>query len=186
MSVNKFSKQPPDSSPSAASGFSFEPTDRLAWDMRNIRQFYHSRASNSTPSSSILNSPDLEYDRHANPYQHFSDRIDRGAPEGFLGVNVSYSNTLVSGLSPTSSHSSNSENQSESRFRNIGGLQIANLHESPRRPGSVSHTSGQTSRKSSSASQEIPRVFMQPPSSRRAPGFPKASHVTHHSPRRIH
>jgi hypothetical protein len=181
MSLNKFSKQPPESSPSAASGFTYEPTDRLAWDMQNIRQFYHSRASNSTPSSSILNSPDLDYDRSLDQYQHFSDKIDKRASDAghdFLGVNVNFTNTLVSGLSPTSSHSSNSENFADLRSRNIGGLQITNLRESPRRPGG-SQSNGQTSRKSSNASQEIPRVFMQL-SNRRAPGFPKVSQFISH------
>lgn len=184
MSVNKFSKQQPDSSPSAASGYTFEPSDRLAWDIRNIRQFYHSRASNSTPSSSILNSPDLEYDRSVDHFQHFSDRTDKAAPDAghdFLGVNVNFTNTLVSGLSPTSSHSSNSESVAEAKFKNIGGLQITNLRESPRRPGG-SQSNGQTSRKSSTTSQEIPRVFMQSSSTRRAPGFPKVSQTMRHNP----
>lgn len=178
MSVNKFFKQPGDSAANNSGEPLRDPSDRLVWEMRNFRQYYHGRSpQNQTPSSTVLNSPDVDIDR-MDHYNRFSDELRNDIPsDGGPCIDYRYENRLVSGRSPTSSHSSNSENcvnDPQAKRKIIGGLQIANLDESPRRVGgNASHQGDQAieARKS----QEFQRFSMRSPGGfpRRAPGFPQ-------------
>lgn len=161
MSANKFYKQ---SGESAGNNLA-EPADRLVWEMRNFRQYY-GKSPNLTPSSTVLNSPDLDHDR-MEYYHKFSDELRNDLSDDF--TDNRYENRLVSGRSPTSSHSSNSENcfSADPKKKVIGNMQIANLQESPRRFG-VAHQSELPEPR-----KENFRLPMGGP--RRAPGFPQVS-----------
>lgn len=173
MSVNKFFKQSSETS-NASENDSISDSDRLVWEMRNLRQYYHNRIPNLTPSSTVLNSPDLEGDRLNEHYSRFAEGMRDGSDEG----DHRYKNRMVPGHSPTSSLSSSSEQsavESQSKKNIIGALQIANLHESPRRLGETSHETTHDQR--GEKSQEFQRLSMRSPSNfpKRAPGFPKVS-----------
>lgn len=178
MSANKFFKQPNDSTVNSGGEQLRDPSDRLVWEMRNFRQYYHGRSpQNQTPSSTVLNSPDLDIDR-MDHYNKFSDELRNDIPsDGVPCVDYRYENRLVSGRSPTSSHSSNSENcvtDPQAKRKVIGGLQIANLDESPRRVGGNNSHPGEQANEARK-SQEFQRFSMRSPGGfpRRAPGFPQ-------------
>lgn len=174
MSVNKFYKQPNDSTVNSSGEQLRDPSDRLVWEMRNFRQYYHGRSpQNQTPSSTVLNSPDLDIDR-MDHYNKFSDELRNDIPTDPC-IDYRFENRLVSGRSPTSSHSSNSENcvnDPQAKRKIIGGLQIANLDESPRRVGG-SHPGEHPNE--ARKSQEFQRFSMRSPGGfpRRGPGFPQ-------------
>lgn len=180
MSANKFFKQPSESSNAAGNDSFSDSSDRLVWEMRNLRQYYHNRTPNLTPSSTVLNSPDLESDRMNDHYSRFAEGMQNY--DECEGGDHRYENRMVPGHSPTSSLSSNSEQfnakDSQSNKNEIGALQIANLQESPRRlGGSSSHTMESTHMPRIGKGQEFQRLSMRSPSNfpKRAPGFPKVS-----------
>ena len=186
MSLNKIHKKP---DPSADSH-----NRAAALDFRNFHQ-YHNRTPNLTPSSTVLNSPsEIEDVKIIEQYQNLSgDDFRRNLDPNFYSthdylssdddasfrVNPCYENRLVTGFSPTSSQSSNSGNfstaENTSRNKVLGSLQITNLHESPRRPGSQSNS--QASFVESSAREKNGEIQKQSPNvfPKRAPGFPKVS-----------
>lgn len=165
MSANKFFKQPNDTSCDVFG----DSSERLVWEMRNLRQYYHNRTPNLTPSSTVLNSPDLENDRMNEHYSRFVEGMQ--SCDGSEGGD----HRMVPGHSPTSSLSSNSEQFNSAELQSnrnvIGGLQITNLQESPRRLGGSSHTPETRLGKH----QEFQRISLRSPSGfpKRAPGFPK-------------
>jgi hypothetical protein len=188
MSVNKIYKKPETS---------VETHSRPVMELRNFRQYYN-RTPNLTPSSTVLNSPsEIEDVKMIEQYQNMSgDDYRRNLDPNFystneflssdddasfkVNLNPCFENRLVTGYSPTSSHSSNSGNlsgaDSASRNKVLGSLQITNLHESPRRPGN-SQGNGQTTFVESSAREKISEIHKQSPNvfMKRAPGFPKVS-----------
>lgn len=180
MSVNRMYKQPNEASNATATDLR-ESSDRLVWEMRNLRQYYHNRTP--TPSSTVLNSPDLDNDRMNDHYHRFADGMrNMGSDDGTEGCDYRYENRLVSGRSPTSSQSSNSEIFStdlQCKRKIIGSMQIANLHESPRRLGASHSIEPSIHDVRKERNQEALRVAMRSPNNfpRRAPGFPKVSKI---------
>lgn len=202
-SGNKLYKHP---QASEISGQPKDSTDNLIWEMRNYRHFYRNRTPNLTPSSTVLNSPDIDDIKIIDQYQKVtsdnsndsnglrvldSQASGNNYPENDIVIfddiedsrGASWMNPqsrLVTGSSPTSSHSSNSGNASGgtdgSKSRIIGGLHIADLQGSPRRFGNNIHGNNQPSppgrtdknQASLRAAAHSPGFFP-----KRTPGFPK-------------
>lgn len=172
MSANKIHKQTNDST--ASSDQLREPTDRLVWEMRNFRQFYHGRSPNFTPSSTVLNSPDLDHDRMEH-YNKFSDELrNEILDEGPGSVDHRFENRLYSGRSPTSSLSSENITNPDPHGKKkvIESLQITNLNESPRRLGGFYQPEPGTEVKKEKIN-DVHRLSMRSPQS--FPGFPQVS-----------
>jgi len=208
---NKFYKH--QVSPNNSVNHDSSSSDRMVWEMRNnFRQQYY-RTPNLTPllDSPIqnedirnqykkvtgdLNNSDINGLRvldssstegASNNYYSekdivIFDDIDDSRNSAWLN-NSHYGNRLVTGFSPTSSHSSHSGNVSTgsdglgTKNRIIGDIQIADLQGSPRRFGST-HSNETDSLNMEKSEKQQQKGVMQSPINfpKRAPGFPIVSH----------
>lgn len=113
----------------------------------------------------------------------FDDIDDTRSNSAWLN-NSHFGNRLVTGFSPTSSHSSHSGNVSTgsdglgTKNRIIGDIQIADLQGSPRRFGST-HSNETDSINLEKSEKLQQKGILQSPINfpKRAPGFPQVSHI---------
>lgn len=162
-------------------------------DIRIIDQYQKVTSDINSSDSNGLRVLDSQIEGASNFYTDKDivvfDDIDVDDSRGGSGgpwLNSSYANRLVTGFSPTSSHSSHSGGSDglSSKNRIIGDIQIADLQGSPRRFGST-HSNGQQSPTDSTIAMEKSDKYQQSQRgilhspinfpSKRAPGFPKVS-----------
>ncbi|KAG5682691.1 hypothetical protein PVAND_012026 [Polypedilum vanderplanki] len=157
-------------------------------DIRIIDQYQKVTSDITSSDSNGLRVLDSQTEGASNFYSDKDivvfDDIDDPRMDKWIN-SAQYANRLVTGFSPTSSHSSHSGNVSggsdglnSSKNRIIGDIQIADLQGSPRRFGSTTHSNGQDSPTDSmdkSEKYQQSRGVLHSPINypKRAPGFPK-------------
>jgi hypothetical protein len=158
-------------------------------DIRIIDQYQKVTSDITSSDSNGLRVLDSQPEGASNSFYSDKDIVvfdDIDETRGSWINSAQYANRLVTGFSPTSSHSSHSGNVSggsdglSSKNRVIGDIQIADLQGSPRRFGSTTHSNGQESPTESMMMdktdkyQQARGVLHSPIAfSKRAPGFPK-------------